>query len=91
VSGGKNVVLVYVFAFYVMPSTQIATGEWKMNENVVFQEFSSQASCNAVKDSITATLKDSASFSKSALGDLRAAGVTRNNVNVIFSVECFPK
>ena len=84
-------VLVYVFAFNVMPSTQMATGEWKMNPNVIFQEFSSQASCNAVKDSIIATLKESASFAKSALGDLRAAGVTGDNVNVVFSVECFPK
>jgi hypothetical protein len=84
-------VLVYVFAFNVMPSTQMATGEWKMNPNVVFQEFSSQASCNTVKDAITAALKDSASFAKSAVEDLRAAGVTGDNVNVIFSVECFPK
>jgi hypothetical protein len=84
-------VLVYVFAFNVMPSTQMASGEWKMDPNVVLQEFSSQASCNAVKDSINATLKNSASFAQSALGDLRAAGVTGNNVNVIFSVECFPK
>jgi len=84
-------VLVYVFAFNVMPSTLMATGEWKMNPNVVFQEFSSQASCNAVKDSIIATLKESASFAKSALGDLRAAGVTGDNVNVVFSVECFQK
>ena len=84
-------VLVYVFAFNVMPSTLMATGEWKMNPNVVFQEFSSQASCNAVKDSIIATLKESASFAKSALGDLRAAGITGDNVNVVFSVECFPK
>jgi hypothetical protein len=84
-------ILVYVFAFNVVPSTQMASGEWKMQPNVVFQEFSSQASCNAVKDSIAATLKDSTSFAKSALGDLRAAGVTGDNVSVIFSVECFPK
>jgi hypothetical protein len=84
-------VLVYIFAFNVMPSTQMATGEWKMNPNVVFQEFSSQAACNTVKDSITATLKDSASYAKSALSNLRAAGVTADNVNLIFSVECFPK
>ena len=84
-------VLVYVFAFNVMPSTLMATGEWKMNPNVVFQEFSSQASCNAVRDSIAATLKDSVSFVKTTLGDLRAAGVTGDNVNVVFSVECFPK
>ena len=84
-------ILVYVFAFNVMPSTQMATGEWKMNPNVVFQEFSSQASCNAVRDSIAATLKDSVSFVKTTLGDLRDSGVTGNNVNVVFSVECFPK
>jgi hypothetical protein len=61
-------VLVYIFAFNAMPSTLILIGEWKVNPNVVFQEFSSQASCNAVKDAITAALKESASFAKSALG-----------------------
>jgi hypothetical protein len=84
-------VLVYVFSFNVMPSTQIASGEWQMNPNVIFQEFSSEASCKAVKDSVTATLKDSASSMKSRLGDLREGGVIGDNFNVIFSVECFPK
>jgi hypothetical protein len=84
-------VLVYVFAFNVMPSTQMATGEWRMNPTVIFQEFTSQASCNAVRDSIAATLKDSVSFAQSMLGDLRASGITGNNVTLTFNVECFPK
>jgi hypothetical protein len=84
-------ILLYIFSFNVMPSTQTPSGEWKMTPIVVMQEFSSQATCNTVKDTITSTLKDSASFARSALDDLRSAGVTGNNVSVVFSVECFPK
>lgn len=85
-------VLIYVFSYSVSPAATSDRAEWRLTPTVVFQEFSSEARCQAAKTNIEDALKDAGGKLRSGLENLKRAGVADpGQIILAYNVACLPK
>lgn len=85
-------ILMYVFSYSINPAATNDKAEWRLQPNVVFQEFSNEARCKAAKATLEGSLKEAGAKLKSGLEDLKSMGKADPTQFIIaFSVECLQK
>ncbi|MDE2378918.1 MAG: hypothetical protein KGM94_16720 [Bradyrhizobium sp.] len=85
-------VLMYVFSYSFSPAATNERAEWRLQPNVVFQEFSNEERCKAAKATLEGSLKDAGAKLRSGLEDLKALGkADPAQVIIAYNVECLPK
>jgi hypothetical protein len=85
-------VLMYVFSYSVSPAASSDRAEWRLLPTVVFQEFSNEDRCKAVKAALEGSLKDAGAKLKSGFEDLKSIGKgDPTQIIIAYNVECLPK
>ena len=86
-------VLMYVFSYSLNPAAAVNDrAEWRLQPNVVFQEFSNEERCRAAKSKLEESLKEAGSRLRSGLEDLKSVGkADPSQIIIAFNVECLPK
>ncbi|MGX1791169.1 hypothetical protein ACWIGM_30780 [Bosea sp. NPDC055332] len=85
-------VLMYVFSYSVSPIATTDRAEWRLQPNVIFQEFSSEDRCRSAKSKLEDSLKEAGTKLKSALNDLQFVGhIGPKEIIVAYNVECLRK
>jgi hypothetical protein len=85
-------VLMYIFSYSVSPAATNDRAEWRLQPNVVFQEFSNEERCKAAKSALEGTLKDAGARLRSGLEDLKTIGkADPAQLIIAYNVECLPK
>ena len=85
-------VLMYVFSYSVNPVATNDRAEWRLQPNVVFQEFSDRERCMAAKTTLEGSLRDAGTKLRKGMEDLKHLGKADPEQMIIaYSVECLPK
>jgi hypothetical protein len=85
-------VLMYVFSYSVSPAATNDRGEWRIVPTVVFQEFSNEERCRAVKASLEGSFKEAGAKLRSGLEDLKSLGQANPaQIIIAYNVECLQK
>lgn len=85
-------VLMYVFSYSVNPAATSDRAEWRLQPNVVFQEFSDRERCMAAKTTLEGSLRDAGTKLRMGMENLKHLGKADPEQMIIaYSVECLPK